>query len=267
MKKIITALSALAIMASCTKEPVEVTPVVTPETKTSFVFKQFYDGEEVLVQEFGTKQFTNARGTVHTISKLQYLVSDITLHRVDGSEVNLGGYNFINMDMPLSRFYTPATEIPTGSYAAISLTFGFNEEDNVSGQYLDLNAASWAWPEMIGGGYHFLKFEGMFRDNTNTMKGFAFHNGTASRVNDNGTRTAEANHFRVKLWDLNGGFSIEEGDNTLIDVNMNLAEWFKNPLTWNLDEYHMMLMPNYTAQKMMNQNGRTVFSLGVVSKN
>ena len=48
---------------------------------------------------------------------------------------------------------------------------------------------------------------------------------------------------------------------------MNLAEWFKNPITWNLDDLHIMLMPNYQAQKMINQNGRSVFSLGQTSKN
>ena len=158
-------------------------------------------------------------------------------------------------------------EIPAGTYSAVSITFGFNEADNITGEYLDLNAASWAWPMMIGGGYHFMKFEGMFMDNTSNMKGFAFHNGTASKVNSDGSRTAEANHFRVKLWDYEGGFTIEEGDNTTIDINMNLAEWFKNPITWNLDDLHIMLMPNYQAQKMINQNGRSVFSLGQTSKN
>ena len=267
MKKLIIALSALAIITSCTKEPADVTPSKTVETKTNFLFKQYYDGVEVLSQDFGSKQYTNAKGTMHTISKLQYLVSNITLHKVDGSEVNLGGYNLINLDMPLSRYYTPMNEIPAGTYSAVSLTFGFNEADNITGEYLDLNAASWAWPMMIGGGYHFMKFEGMFMDNTSNMKGFAFHNGTASKVNSDGSRTAEANHFRVKLWDYEGGFTIEEGDNTTIDINMNLAGWFKNPITWNLDDLHIMLMPNYQAQKMINQNGRSVFSLGQISKN
>lgn len=267
MKKLIIALSALAIIASCSKESADLTPANSTQTKTNFLFKQYYDGAEVTSNDFGATQYTNAKGTIHTITKLQYLVSNITLHKTDGSEVNLGGYNLIDLDLPLSRYYTPMNEIPTGSYSAVTITFGFNENDNITGQYLDLNAASWAWPMMIGGGYHNMKFEGMFMDNSSNMSGFAFHNGTASRVNSNGTRTPENNSFTVKLWDLAGGFIIEEGDNTTIDIDMNLAEWFKNPIVWDLDVLNSVLMPNYDAQKMMNQNGRSVFTLGQVSKN
>ena len=42
---------------------------------------------------------------------------------------------------------------------------------------------------------------------------------------------------------------------------MNLAEWFKNPNTWALNEFNTGLMGNYTAQKRMNENGQSVFSV------
>ena len=43
---------------------------------------------------------------------------------------------------------------------------------------------------------------------------------------------------------------------------MNIAEWFKNPTTWDLNAYNNMLMPNYTAQMMMKDNSSNVFSWG-----
>jgi hypothetical protein len=44
---------------------------------------------------------------------------------------------------------------------------------------------------------------------------------------------------------------------------MNVAEWFKNPHTWNLYELYTMLMPNFDAQILMSENGANgVFSLG-----
>ena len=42
---------------------------------------------------------------------------------------------------------------------------------------------------------------------------------------------------------------------------MNIAQWFKQPNTWNLNEYNQMLMPNSTAQILMYQNGQNVFNL------
>jgi hypothetical protein len=50
-----------------------------------------------------------------------------------------------------------------------------------------------------------------------------------------------------------------------MEIKMNLAEWFKNPNTWNLNELNSILMPNFEAQKMMRENGETVFSLSVVN--
>ena len=49
-----------------------------------------------------------------------------------------------------------------------------------------------------------------------------------------------------------------------IEIKMNVAEWFKNPNTWNLNELNTVLMPNFEAQKMMHSNGKSVFSLGEV---
>ena len=266
MKNTILALASLILIGtSCKKtdDPMDnKTDMVN--TEVSFIFKQKYNDNEVLSSDLANTQYTNAKGNVHTISKLQYLVSNITLHKTDGSEVDLGGYNFVDIDKPLTRFYTPGVAIPEGKYTGISMTFGFDEEDNQDGAYTDLNAASWSWPMMIGGGYHFLKFEGMFVDNSGTMKGFAYHNGTASKM-ENGTRINEANHFRVRLWDYNGGFEVKEGERLNIDIDMNIEEWFQNPVLWDLNQYHMMLMPNYTAQKMMNKNGKSVFSLGTIA--
>ena len=264
MKKTIIALSALAIIfTSCKKEEEIIEEKVVP-TDVSFEFKQYYGNSEVTLSDFGVTQYTNAMGTNHTISKLQYLVSNITLHKSDGSTVNLGGYNFVDLEDPLSQSYTPTTYVPEGSYSGISVTFGFDENDNITGAYTDLNAVSWSWPEMIGGGYHFMKFEGMFTDNTGSSKGFAYHMGTASKVIGN-ARKHEANHFRVRLWDFGGGFQVKTGEKVKIGIKMDISEWFKNPIEWDLNEYNSMLMPNYTAQKMMLENGPSVLKLGGVT--
>jgi len=47
---------------------------------------------------------------------------------------------------------------------------------------------------------------------------------------------------------------------------MNIAEWFKNPYTWDLNELNTVLMPNFEAQLLMSQNGKSVFSRGELSQ-
>jgi len=47
---------------------------------------------------------------------------------------------------------------------------------------------------------------------------------------------------------------------------MNIAEWFKTPNNWNLNELNQMLMPNANAQIMIFKNGQNVFSLESVKQ-
>ena len=55
-------------------------------------------------------------------------------------------------------------------------------------------------------------------------------------------------------------------NNATIEVKMNIAEFFKNPNTWDLNVLDTPLMPNYTAQKMMQENVMSVFSLGEITQ-
>ena len=45
---------------------------------------------------------------------------------------------------------------------------------------------------------------------------------------------------------------------------MNIANWYTNPNTWDLNVLYTMLMPNYDAQIMMTQNAVDVFSVGTI---
>lgn len=217
-----------------------------------------YDGAAVMPADFNDLKYTNDMGTTHSITKIQYLVSDFVLYKADGDSIVVEGYNFVDFDNTNSFAYSfpDDVHIPYGDYTGIGFTWGFDEADNTDGAYADLNAASWSWPAMIGGGYHFMKFEGKFIDSNTDTTAFAYHHGTAS---NNGTH--EANHFYVQL---NQAFTLSA--DASISIDMNFAEWFKNPNQWDLDSMHAMLMPNYNAQIKMNQNGRSVFSFGTVTQ-
>lgn len=219
-------------------------------------FEHNYDGTNVTSADFNDIKYTNSLGTSHSITKMQYLVSDFVLYKSDGDSIEVKGYNFVDFDNSNSFAYSFPSNIhvPFGDYTGIGFTWGFDETDNTSGAYADLNSASWSWPNMIGGGYHFMKFEGKFIDSNTDTTSFAYHNGTASNSGSH-----EANHFYVKL---NNSFTLSK--DASISVKMNIAEWFKNPHQWDLNNMNSMLMPNYNAQKLMNQNGRSVFSFGTV---
>lgn len=253
LKKLIIFSLFISLLACDNKEDEPINPIPTTGSIT-INFNHYWDTVKVTSADFSNTVYTNANGDKQTISKLRYLVSNITLHQANGTSTKLSDYYLVDLaGLNINTSITIA-DIPVGTFSSLTFTFGFNETDNINGAYTDLNSASWNWPEMLGGGYHFMQFEGKYGA-TGTENPYAYHMGTA-RVS---TGVFEQNYFEVTL----NGFTTT-GDAT-VEIKMNIDEWFKNPNTWDLNVYDTPLMPNYDAQKMMNQNGQTVFSLGEVN--
>lgn len=241
---------SLLVITSCSEDNND----EISQANITFNFSHSWDTSKITNTNFNTIQFTNANGEQLSITKLRYLISRITLENTNGELFILDGYNLVDVTNNSNLSFTPTQTIPTGNYNKISFIFGFNNKDNYSTNYPDLNSASWNVPAMLGGGYHYMQLEGKFIDNTDTEKGYAYH--TIRAVDNSGTTPVfEDTFFEVNLGDL----SIT--NNTTFNINMNIAEWFKNPNTWDLNILNSTLMPNFDAQILMFENGQNVFNL------
>tara|TARA_B100000787_G_scaffold50411_1_gene36297 strand:- start:135 stop:884 length:750 start_codon:yes stop_codon:yes gene_type:complete len=213
-------------------------------------FTHHWNGLKITPQDFNELKFTNENGERLSIEKLRYLVSNISL-------INSKNYHLIDIRENTGTSIT-IPELTEESYA-LSFRFGFSDEDNTDGTYQDLNTVSFNVPGMLGGGYHFMQFDGKYIDSNNEASGFNYHMIKAVDRTDPNNLKFEDTSFEVNLG------TIVITNNTEIEIKMNLAEWFKNPHTWNLNELNTVLMPNFEAQKMMRANGGSVFSLGEVN--
>lgn len=265
MKKIALLLITISLIIGCSNDDDNtVEPIV--ETQVSFAFSEYWDDTPIVNADYQTTTFTNAFGTDLTISKLVYLISDVTFTATDGTVYDAGDYFLIDARAGTNSTFTPDIEIPEGEYA-ISFTFGFDDEDNDKvGGYADLNSSdgTWSVPAPLGGGYHYMRLEGTFEDSSAATQTYQYHTIRANKHTSlpPGPGTLEEltdTSFSVNL----GTYSIVEG--TEIKVEMNVAEWFKNPNTWDLNVNSTVLMPKYDVQLDMNENGRdSVFSAGPV---
>ncbi len=241
------------LFCACTKK--EIAPT---STVVRINFTHNWDGTSVSNSDFNTIQYTNAFGTNLSIEKLRYLISNISFENQNGKKTIVKAYHLIDVSKEETMSFTTALEIPVGIYKNVSITFGFNITDNIDGEYIDLNSASWNVPGMLGGGYHFMQLEGKFTDATPTDIGYQYH---VIRAVD---RSGATPSFTETFIEKNLG-ELAVNPNAEIEIKMNIAEWFKNPTTWDLNTLHSMLMPNYNAQILMNGNGQNVFSLGSVN--
>jgi len=229
-------------------------PVIKPQITIGF--EHDYDGIAVSNANFDQLIYSNLAGNTQSITHLEYLISEVRFYKTNGDSVVFSDYNLFDLSDNNSLSFSLSDYLEVGSYSGIGFDFGFNEANNTSGAYSDLNAANWSWPGMLGGGYHYMKLEGRFIDTNTDTVSYAYHNGTAREIVGTDT-TFHNNHAFIKL---NSSFNVENDANITID--MNIAEWFKNPYVWDLNTYSSMLMPNYAAQILMNDNSESVFSWG-----
>lgn len=251
MKKILVFISLTLVMFSCNNDDDE----NTPTANVTFKFTHNWDGALIQHFNFGPIQYTNANGQVVGFERLRYVVSDFKFTTANNQTTAYNSYNLVDVGNSSNLQYT-LNQLPLGRYN-VSFAFGLNNETN-SQNLTDLNTANFNVPQTMGGGYHYMQFDGKFINNNNQEQGFNYHAIRAVDTTNGSPTFPQDTFFTVSLG------TIEITNHAEIEVKMNIAEWFKNPNLWDLNTHNQMLMPNPDAQIMMYQNGQSVFSLGNV---
>lgn len=220
-----------------------------------FNFSHHWDGIPIKSSDFNDLKFINANGETLSIERLRYLISKFTFTNTNDADFISEEYHLFDVSEEETLSLTLSLSIPTDNYNNASFVFGFTNEMNIDGIYQDLNSESFNVPAMLGGGYHYMQFDGKFINSSDSEQGFNYH---AIRAVDNLGDNPIFPQDTFIVVDLG---PIDITANTIINIKMNVAEWFKTPNTWDLNQLNQMLMPNSTAQIMMYENGQNVFTL------
>ena len=211
-------------------------------------FTHNWDGTPVTASDFNSFNYVTENGESVSMERLRYVVSNI----------NLGGeskpYQLVDLGIN-SGFEIIFNNVAQG-VNNLNFTFGFSDADNIDGVYQDLNTVSFNVPGMLGGGYHYMQFDGKYKDTNNLDANFNYHAIRAVDRSDPNNLIFEDTSFLVDFG------SVTITNNATIEIKMNIAEWFKNPNTWDLNQLNTVLMPNFEAQRLISANGKSVFSLG-----
>lgn len=247
----LTIITSTAVLFSCHTDQDDI--VANPAV--NFSVSHHWDGTAVTNSDFNQMKFTNANGETLSIERLRYLISDFSFTHSDGTTYKSNSYHLIDLSKIESLELPLDLNISAGNYTNVSFVFGLTNEKNIDGTYADLNSVSFNVPAMMGGGYHYMQFDGKFINSSAAEQGFNYH---AIRAVDNAG--ANLTFPQDTFFTVNLG-AVEITADTTINIGMNIAEWFANPNTWDLNQYNQMLMPNSMAQIMMYENGQNVFSL------
>ncbi|OYU96424.1 MAG: hypothetical protein CFE21_08490 [Bacteroidetes bacterium B1(2017)] len=234
-------LAGLLIIGSCKKDNTEST--TNPNTQLTLKVTHQVDGKELI---FDSMCYVNAGGNKYSVTKLNYYLNGFVLTTKNGDKVYLNGYTYIDGRNPNNQISIGG--FSPGTFTNLSFYIGLDPQHNVSGALENsLNNINMAWPEVIGGGYHFLKMEGYYLDSIHAKQGFTMHLGT--------------NEMLVKHVSLPLTITLADNGSSTINLSMNLNEWFKNPHTWdfNKDGNYTMAIPELMT--LLKNNGTDVFTI------
>ena len=209
-------------------------------TNLNINFTQTVNGNTLILNEM---IYTNQDDN-YSIQTLRYLISDIYIHIENGDSTLIDEVHFIDLSIPESLTLN-IPEIPNETYISISFNMGLNSNKNITNLFLNENFfPSFAWPEFLGGGYHYMQLEG---DINTVFNGYATHTGGTNGID----------------YSFNKIFPImidSQSDSPNIHINMELANWYKNPHIYNLTTDGIMGDPN--SQLILKDNGiEDVFSV------
>ncbi len=241
MKKILLTLTVIGLVfTSCEKDK----PIATDITIN---FTHTVDGSDLITNSM---IYTNEAGEDYNVQTLKYLISDITLHAENGSSIQLDEVHFINI-FDESTFSFTYNDVPNNNYTSISYRMGFDTTKNISNLYINENYhTAMAWPDMMGGGYHYMKLEGDFND---SLSGYGTHTG--------GTMGMDYSFNNIDDISL---IVTDDLGNVDVNINMEINNWYKTPNQIEFSTYGMGIMGNMQMQMDLKQNGMTdVFSISV----
>lgn len=232
---------------SCGKDKVK---SVSPH----FFFKHNVDGAEL---QRGVINYTNLAGNVYQVDELQYFISEVKLTTSAGQIIEIASDNaihYVDLDVPASLSWSPKDQIPTGDYTSISFVFGINETKNKTGLFVNPPERDMFWPDMMGGGYHYMKMNGKWKAAGDVIKPFNFHLGIGMNMAGN---EFYQNYFTVTL-----PLKMHTGSlGNVFTVTMNIDKWFEAPNVWDWNVIGGQIMMNQMAMGKAAKNGVNAFSV------
>lgn len=235
---------------------------VSMRSGMSLRFTFTFEGEPL---RFGDKTYTIASGEKIVVSDIHYFVSDVVLVDYAGNRVKFEdddrNVHYVASDLDGSLTWRSSRGLPTGVYDYVEFVYGLDSLRNVSHTFRNPPESLMFWPEVLGGGYHYMQINGYWGDagDTACARTFGLHTGIGT---EQGEQEAVNAHFQnyVKLTDTLRFFLVDDGDKVLT-LNMEVAEWFRNPHEWRFAHYGGSIMQNPEAQRVLRENAAGVFDV------
>lgn len=255
-------------------------------TSITINFSHFWDEDEITEDDYGTIKFINESFNELSINNISYVISDMYLENSSGTVISLKDFLYINPRETQNITYSTTNLLIEDTYT-LFFRFGLADEDNVSNTIAVLDDENFNLDENYGGGYYFMQLDGTFINSDEIIADYEYYMIRATRIiepdtstisdsstvtdtntvtdtdtiadtttTETATSTTVDTSFLVDV----GDFTLE-GKSAIVNVKVDLSQWFTDTNDWDLNEFNTMLLDNFEAQIDMEQNGDSVFSI------
>jgi hypothetical protein len=263
MKHLICLAACLLVIAGCKKSDDP-----NDNGKIQIVFSHRVNGNPLVLD---TLIYQTATLHNYKVTDLQYFISDITLYHDGGKQVTLSqdeGIHYVDARIPSTLAWSPDDEIAPGTYDSLSFTFGIDAVKNVSNRFPNPPERDMAWPDILGGGYHYMKMNLMYKNApAATTQPFMFHLGigqiySSAVPNPDSITGYVQNYFPVTL---KNSFTIAEGAIRTIQCTMLVDRWFDGTETFDFTDYPGGIMQYQEGMHRACLNGRNAFTGSILN--
>ncbi len=250
----------LAFATACKPEP-------GPEKPSGVLTLTFEHLADSLPLRFNTMAYTNVSGNPYEVTEVMYFISDIRLYHSDGRIIRVSDWeniHYIDSNIPSTLTFSAGSGLPYGRYDSLTFTFGLSEEINTSYAFVNPPEVNMAWPEVLGGGYHYLMLNGWWRDTVGIRKPYNFHLGIGQIYENNSGQVADITGFIHNHFDVTpsgSSFTVPSEGNVSLIVSMHIQSWFDTPLNFDFNVWGGAIMQNQDAMYIGAVNGRDAFSI------
>lgn len=252
------------LFSNCKKE--EDQKAVAETGKLKIEFNHTVDNQTV---QLNTNIYVNEAGNHYELADIMYFISDLTLYSHNGTSLLINDWtaiHYIDINIPTTLTWNIYDPIPTGVYDSISFVFGLDEQRNQSFAFANPPESNMFWPDVLGGGYHYMMINGKWVNQQNVVTPFDFHLGIGQIYSDtinynvNTITGFVQNYFKVTL--PISALQISKNITSTIVLKMEIESWFKTPNIWDHNYWGGSVMQNQRALKTIKENGFDVFSVG-----
>ena len=208
--------------------------------------------------EYNKTDYTNSLGTEFQINQIQYFVSDFSIF-IAGNEVSFPINYYVDEEYNNTTLTLSPVKLKVPKNATIDsvrFTFGISKSNNKSYMYKNKPESLMFWPDVLGGGYHYMKTNIKYINRDNELALFNCHLGRG-QIKENDTTTFVDNDFTVTL---PCSIPYNKKEMNIIPLRMDMEKWFYGPNVINFNDYKGIMDKQQVMTKIC-ENGRKAFSI------